>query len=131
MCDMPKYLLLIYGDEQKWEAMSPQDHQRLDDGHLAFRAAAGRGVLGGHELELTSVATTLRTDPAGTFTITDGPFTQTTFTQTTFTQTTDALGGYYLLEAADLDEAVALAAHLHEVSAGHSAVEIRPVVERG
>jgi hypothetical protein len=118
---MAKYLILIFGDERQWAAMSAQDRRALGEAHLAFRAAAGTAVIGGHELEPASIATTLRTDAAGRLTTTDGPF----------LETKEALGGYYLLEAADLDEVIALAGRLYEVSAGHSGVEIRPVVDRG
>ncbi len=52
---------------------------------------------------------------------TDGPF----------LETKEALGGFYLLEAADLDEVIGLASLLPEVHAGHSGVEIRPVVDHG
>jgi hypothetical protein len=117
---MAKYLILIFGDEQQWAAMSAQEQQELGEGHLAFRAAAGAAVIGGHELEPATIATTLRTDPAGRVTTTDGPF----------LETKEALGGYYLLEASDLDEVIALAGRLYEVSAGHSGVEIRPGVAR-
>ncbi|WP_238010658.1 YciI family protein [Dactylosporangium sp. AC04546] len=113
---MAKYLILIYGDEREWSAMTAEDRQRLEAGHLAFRAAAGPGVLGGEELEPASTATSLRGA-----TVTDGPF----------LETKEALGGYYLIEAGDLDEAIALAARLPEVTAGHSGVEIRPVVDHG
>lgn len=118
---MAKYLILIYGDEQQWNAMSPEEEQRIGDGHRAFGAAAGVGVLAGHQLEATSLATTLRMGSGGHLAITDGPF----------AETKEVLGGYYLLEAADLDEAIALSSRLHEVTAGHSGVEIRPVVEHG
>jgi hypothetical protein len=67
------------------------------------------------------MATTLRTDGAGGVTTTDGPF----------LETKEAVGGYYLMEAADLDEVLALAARLPEVHAGHSGVEIRPIVDNG
>jgi hypothetical protein len=118
---MAKYMLLIYGDEQQWAAMSPQEQEELGEGHRAFRAAAGSKVLGGEELEPAPIATSLRTDSAGRLTITDGPF----------LETKEALGGYYMLEASDLDDVIALAARLPEVSAGHSGVEIRPVVDHG
>ncbi len=81
----------------------------------------GPRILDGQELEPADIATTLRTDPAGRLTTTDGPF----------LETKEALGGYYLVEAADLDEVIELAARLYEVSAGHSGVEIRPVVDHG
>jgi hypothetical protein len=67
------------------------------------------------------MATGLRTDPAGRLTTTDGPF----------LETKEALGGYYVHEASDLDEAIALASRLPEVSGGHSGVEVRPLVNHG
>ena len=118
---MAKYLLLIYGDAQQWDAMTPEQAEAHHAAHAAFSAAAGRRVVGGEELELSTMATTLRTDSAGGFTTTDGPF----------LETKEALGGFYLLEAADLDEVIGLASRLPEVHAGHSGVEIRPVVEHG
>jgi hypothetical protein len=116
-----KYLILIYGDDEQWAAMSTQDQQELDEGHRAFQAAAGSAIVGGHQLEPASTATSLRADPAGRITTTDGPF----------LETKEALGGYYVLEAADLDDVMRLAARLPEVSGGHSGVEIRPVVDHG
>jgi hypothetical protein len=116
---MAKYLVLIYGDEQQWAAMSTDERKKLDAAHRSFSEAAGARVLGAAELEPAAVATTLRTDSAGQLSITDGPF----------LETKEAAGGYYLLEAADLDEVIKLASGLYEVSAGHSGVEIRPLVE--
>jgi hypothetical protein len=121
MVDMAQYLILIHGDEREWAAMSAQQQQELAEGHRALVAAAGAAVLDTRELEPASVATTLRADPAGRLTITDGPF----------LETKEAVGGYYLIEAADLDEVIGLASQLYEVSAGHSGVEIRPVADRG
>lgn len=122
---MAKYLFLIYGDEQTWEAISEQERKELEAGHAAFVAAAGDGVLAGHELMPSATATTLRGSAArtgsGRPTPTDGPF----------LETKEVLGGYYLVEAPDLDAAIALAGMLPEVSAAHSGVEIRPVREAG
>ena len=118
---MAKYMILIYGDEQQWAAMSPAEIQQIDEGHRAFRAAAGSAVVAGDELEPAPVATTLRAGAGGRPLVTDGPF----------LETKEAVGGYYVLEATDLDEVIALASHLHEVSAGHSGVEIRPIVDHG
>lgn len=117
---MAKYLILIYGDEQKWDTRTAEEERANAEGHEAFRAAAGASVLGGHELESTTATTSLRTDSAGHLMVTDGPF----------VETKEVLGGYYLLEAADLDGAIALAARLPEVNAGHSGVEIRPIRQR-
>jgi hypothetical protein len=118
---MAKYMILIYGDAEQWGAMSPEQQRTHEAAHAAFRATAGTRVLGGEELELAPTATALRCDPDGQTIITDGPF----------LETKEALGGFYLLEAADLDEVIALARLLPEVRAGHSGVEIRPVVEYG
>jgi hypothetical protein len=118
---MAKYLILIYGDAKQWDAMTAEERKALEAGHAAFSAAAGSRILGGHELELAPMATTLRGDGAGGVTTTDGPF----------LESKEAVGGYYLLEAADLDEVLTLAAMLPEVQAAHSGVEIRPIVDNG
>ena len=116
---MAKYLLLIYGDEQVWEAMSAQARQDLEAAHARFAEAAGARVLGGHELESSATATTLRGSVTGRPAPTDGPY----------LETKEAIGGYYVLEAADLDEAISLAELLPEVREAHSGVEIRPIRE--
>jgi hypothetical protein len=115
---MTKYLFLIYGDEQRWAAETPQERRHKDDAHRAFREAAGAGLLGGHELEPTSTATTLRATTGDRPSPTDGPF----------LETKEAMGGYYVVEAPDLDAALELAAGLAEVRSGHGGVEIRPIV---
>jgi hypothetical protein len=118
---MAKYMLLIFGDEAQWDAMTPEQGKAHDAAHSAFAATAGPKIAGGGQLESASMATTLRCDGAGGVTITDGPF----------LETKEALGGFYLLEASDLDEAIKLASMLPEVRASHSGVEIRPVVDHG
>lgn len=118
---MAKYLLLIYGDEQIWESMSAQEQKEVEAGHAAFAAAAGDAVLAGHELLPTTTATTLRGTVSGRPTPTDGPF----------IEAKEALGGYYVVEAPDLDAVVALAERLPEAAVGHSGVEIRPINEPG
>jgi hypothetical protein len=67
------------------------------------------------------MATTLRSDGAGGVTTTDGPF----------LETKEAVGGFYLLDASDLDEVIQLASLLPEVQANHSGVEIRPLADHG
>ncbi|MFF5232509.1 YciI family protein [Dactylosporangium sp. NPDC000521] len=118
---MAKYLVLIYGDEQRWDAESPQERRAKDEGHRAFAATGGARVLGGHELESSSTATTLRGNDGGGLLTTDGPF----------LEAKEALGGFYVIEAADLDAAISLAALLPELSSGHGGVEIRPIVDHG
>ncbi|SEP53141.1 YciI family protein [Amycolatopsis saalfeldensis] len=114
---MAKYLFLIYGDEQAWEAETEQDRVDKQAGHGAFTAAAGTAIAGGHELLLAATATSLRGTGGGRPTVTDGPF----------LESKEVLGGYYVVEAPDLDAATALAAQLPELAAAHGGVEIRPI----
>ena len=118
---MAKYLVLIYGDEQKWDEETAQEQREKDQGHAAFVAKAGAAVIDGGALQPIATATTLRLGSAGRPMVTDGPF----------LETKEALGGYYLLEATDLDEAISLAGQLPEVGVAHSGVEIRPVMDQG
>ena len=114
---MAKYLILIYGDERQWDAMTPEEGRQVDEGHRTFALAAGLGLSGAGRLQSTGTATTVRADSSGRVSTIDGPF----------LETKEALGGFYVLDAADLDEVIALVNELHEVSAGHSGVEIRPL----
>ncbi|PFG32426.1 YciI family protein [Sanguibacter antarcticus] len=116
---MAKYLVLIYGDEQQWEALTPEEQSANHAGHQTFTSAAGPRIVGGEELEPSSTTTTLRRTSAGDVSVTDGPF----------LETKEVLGGYYAVEADDLDEVIALARQLPELSMSHNAVEIRPVVD--
>ena len=84
--------------------------------HMDFQAANGSSILGGNALETIGTATSIRTDAAGEVTVTDGPF----------AETKEALGGYYLIEAADLDEAIAIA---KQVPAPFGGVEVRPIMD--
>ena len=118
---MAKYLVLIYGDEQRWTDASEQWLASNSEGHAAFTAAAGAAITGGHELAPSSTATCLRTNVEGRRIVTDGPF----------LETKEGLGGYYLLEAPDLDEAIRLASMVPEASSPFSGVEIRAVQEHG
>jgi hypothetical protein len=111
---MAKYLLLIHGVDEEWESMSPEQWKEHDAAHRRFREAAGDRVVGGEQLEAASTATTIRNGVT-----TDGPF----------LETKEVLGGFYVLRADDLDEVTRLVALLPEVRAGHSGVEIRPVIE--
>jgi len=116
-----KYALLLYQDrafEAGWEAMSDAERGEVLAQFAAFDEAAvatGATILGGNELGLSHTATTLRPDPAGGEpTITDGPF----------AEVAEHLGGYYEIEARDLDHAIAVAKLLPVAP-----VEIRPIVE--
>jgi hypothetical protein len=112
---MAQYLVLIYEDEKQWSEADKATWDRVMAGHNAFGQAAGEAVKGGNALQPTSTATTVVKDDKGGFTITDGPF----------VETKEALGGYYLLEAPDLDAAIALA---KQVPADFGGVEVRPIM---
>jgi hypothetical protein len=119
---MTKYMVLIFGDEAQWAAMSPAERAELDQAHREFAAKAGSAILAAGELEPSQTSTSLRSGGGvGQVAITDGPF----------LEAKEVLGGFYLLEAEDLDQVIALASGLYEVHAAHSGVEIRPLVDRG
>lgn len=111
-----QYLLLIYGEPETGPAPdTPEYGQELEDYFAFNREAQRRGVyLGGNALEGVSTATTVRVRGDDTL-ITDGPF----------AETKEALGGYYLVDCADLDKALELAAMIP--GARHGSVEVRPV----
>jgi len=112
--DMAEYLILIYEDESRWDDPDPQTAAQIMDGHRVFAERNGSALRGGNALQPTGTATSLRTDSAGSFTVTDGAF----------AETKEALGGYYVVEAADLDEAIAMA---KQVPAPRGGVEVRPI----
>lgn len=116
---MTTYLVLIYGDEAEWAQATPQWQQDNVERHRIFNAAAGSAVLGGNELAPAASAVTLRSTSRGRPEVMDGPF----------LETKEVVGGYYLLHASGMDEAIALAAQLPEASAPSGGVEIRAVVE--
>jgi hypothetical protein len=112
---MSQYLVLIYDDEAASESAPPETTAQIHAGHTAFAEKNGPAIAGGNALQPTTTATTIRPDGADGFTVTDGPF----------VETKEALGGYYLIEAADLDEAIALAKQVPVVSGG---LEVRPIL---
>jgi hypothetical protein len=111
---MAEYLVLIYEDESAMEGTDPAEFGKMMEGHRAFGEAHGGAIRGGNALQPSGTSTSIRGDGSGGFTITDGPF----------AETKEALGGYYLLEAADLDEAIALA---KAIPAAFGGVEVRPI----
>ena len=114
-----QYMLLIYGDERRWASLSPDDERAIYDEYTAFTQdlqEAGK-LVGAHELQPTATATTVRVRDAETL-VTDGPF----------AETTEALGGYYVIEADSFDEAIEWAARIP--SARDGAVEVRPLAVR-
>ena len=94
---MAKYLILIYGDEQQWAARTPQEAQKLTRATGPSRPRPGRpSSMVRNWAGESPRPRCARTRPVA-LAITDGPF----------LETKEALGGYYLIEAADLDEVIA------------------------
>jgi hypothetical protein len=121
-----KYALLLYQDrefEDQWAAMSQDERQEVLAQFAAFDEAVhehGGQILGGNELGLSHTATTVRRSPTARdrddIVITDGPF----------AEVAEHLGGYYEIEARDLDHAIELVKFLPV-----GTTEIRPIVDSG
>lgn len=113
-----KYILMIYGDERAWEAMSQEQMGELYAAHRAYGEAMEQaGVFrGGSELKPTSTATTVRFLDGKARTL-DGPF----------AETKEQLGGYYLIEVDHLEQAIEWAERMPGMQEG--AVEVRPLAE--
>jgi hypothetical protein len=113
-----RYLALIYSEEVDPSTVDPDRWQAVMAAYNQFgRDAGAAGVLeGGEALEPTATATTVRVRD-GERTVTDGPF----------AETREALGGYYVLDCADLDQAIEWASRIPGASVG--CVEVRPIVE--
>ncbi len=115
--EMTLYAALIYTHDGDWS--SPEELKSTSD-YAAFGEAAGPAIQGGAALHPTSTATTVRVlgGKGGEVMTTDGPF----------AESKEVLAGFYLLEAADLDAAVGLAAQIPAAWDGEGAVEVRPVL---
>ena len=113
-----KYLCLIYDDEQLWERMSKDERDGIMGEYDAFARdiSASGHMRGGAQLQPTAAATTVRLRD-GALSATDGPY----------AETKEQLGGYFLVEARDLNEAIQVAARIPSARIG--AVEVRPIVE--
>jgi hypothetical protein len=113
-----KYLLLIYHNEQSWKAITETERQQIYAEYRKLRGeleARGQFVTGS-ELQPITTATSVRVRD-GKELITDGPF----------AETHEALGGYFLVEAANLDEATSIAARIPSARTG--TIEVRPLAE--
>jgi hypothetical protein len=111
---MSEYLILIYSDEKQYEASDQATFDKVMAAHIAFGTKHGDAIRGGNALEASSTATSIRHSLAGEVSVTDGPF----------GETKEALGGYYIVEAADLDAALEIA---KDVPAEFGGVEVRPI----
>jgi hypothetical protein len=109
---MSQYLMLIYNCQSPF---TEQEQVEMHDAHGRFGKEHADVLAGGNALFPPTTATSVREDGAGGFSVTDGPF----------TETKEALGGYYLAEAPDLDAAIALAKRIPMTAGG--GIEVRPV----
>jgi hypothetical protein len=114
-----RYLLLLYGDESGWEGPPTDEAMAEMELWSAYSAAVTEaGVfVSGEGLEVSSAATTVRA-AGGDIVLSDGPF----------AETREQLGGFYLLECRDLDEALEWAKRMPSLPRG-GAVEVRPVMD--
>jgi hypothetical protein len=112
-----QYLAIIYNQESLYTEATPEESAAIFQAHGEFGQAAGEaGVfVGGNGLQPTSTATVVRVRD-GERMLTDGPY----------AETKEAIGGYYLLECKDLDDALSWAARIPEAKTG--AIEVRPVM---
>jgi len=113
-----KYMLLIYDDEKGWEKLGEAVQKQVMGEYMKFTQEikdSGHHVASS-QLHPTTAATSVRIRD-GKKLVTDGPF----------AETREQLGGYYLIEAKNLDEAISIASRIP--SASHGTIEVRPQVE--
>jgi hypothetical protein len=107
---MSEYLILIYSDEKSYANADQGTIESILAAHRVFGEKHAAAIKGANALWGADTATSIHADG----TVTDGPF----------AETKEALGGYYLVDAANLDEAIAIA---KDVPASFGGVEVRPV----
>jgi hypothetical protein len=111
---MGLYAALIYSDEKAWEGAGDSMNNEVMEGHNKFGATHGEALRGGHALEPASTSTSLRRSASGELKVTDGPF----------AETKEALGGFYVFEAPNLDAAIQIA---QDIPMPFGGVEVRPI----
>ena len=113
-----RYLCLIYDDEAKLGTMPQSDQEAIFGEYFAFTEGIKKSGhhLGGEALQPVATATTVRVRN-GKVSTTDGPF----------AETKEQLGGYYLIEAKDLNDAIQVAAKIPP--ARYGSIEVRPIME--
>jgi len=113
-----KYLLTLWGDESRFAELTPeriQANMKEWDAYTIETKDAG-AFLGGEGLQPTATATTMQIDAGGDHIVTDGPF----------AETKEQLGGFYLLDCDNLDDAIAWA---KKIPMPGGKVEVRPVMD--
>ena len=111
-----EYLLTIYGDESGFADATPEQSAAMLDAYTAFGEKHAAEIKAGHGLQPSTTATSVRVRD-GERLVTDGPF----------AETREQLAGYYLVDVANLDEAIAAAAEIP--GAGNGTVEVRPIMD--
>ena len=111
------YLVLLYGDETRAAQPGTPEWDAEMAAYGAFSELAASAIRGGAALHLTERARTIR-HTGGEVTVTDGPF----------AETAEALGGYFVLEADNLDDVIEMVRHIPATSGPSGASEIRPLV---
>lgn len=114
---MPKYAALIYGDESGMASATPEQMgQMMEEYNVYTESLMAAGIMkGGDALQSVSTATTVRVRDGATST-TDGPF----------AETKESLGGFYIYDCKDLDEAIEWAAKVP--GAKYGCIEVRPIM---
>ncbi len=110
-----QFLLLIYDQEKRWTKLSEEQQNSEYQEYSAFNKEFGKAIRGENALQPTPTAKTVRVRN-GKPKVTDGPF----------AETKEQLGGYYLVEAKDADEAIAIGAKIPW--ARHGSIEVRPIM---
>ncbi len=113
-----RYLCLIYENEKAWEALPPAESEAIMSEYFQFTDDIRKNgkYVAGEALQPTATATTVRVRN-GKVSSTDGPF----------AETKEQLGGYYLIEATDLNDAIQVASRIPSARMG--SIEIRPVID--
>jgi hypothetical protein len=115
---MAQYMYLIYGDESEYAKATEEDWALMMKAHGEFAEQVtklGGTISSGEALAPTNTATSVRVQSGGSRAVTDGPF----------AETKEALGGYYVIDAKDLDQAVSFA----KILPTNGCIEVRPVVD--
>jgi hypothetical protein len=115
-----QYMLLLFTDEKRWAQLTPEQTAHDYAAYGAYTEAVRKAgaFVEGNQLQPISTGTTVRVNGDGKAAVLDGPY----------AETKEQLGGYYVIEAANLDEALSWAARCP--AAAHGTVEVRPIVER-
>ena len=111
-----QFLLLIYDDEKRWTKLGKPEYGSELEEYRAFGKEFAKAIQGGNALQPTAAAKTVRVRN-GKALATDGPF----------AETKEQLGGYYLVEAGDADEAIGIAAKIP--GARYGSIEVRPILK--